>query len=76
MLRQEDSLLQTIEHVNDPTDDEMDDYAIQLAEFLDRKEALLMSLQKKLVGEVGSSNVGISMIPNIPSRSKLSCTTI
>ena len=48
MLRQEDSLLQKIEHVKDPTDDEMDDYAIQLAEFLDRKEALIMSLQKKL----------------------------
>ena len=48
MLRQEDGLLQTIEQVNDPTDDEMDNYAIQLAEFLDRKEALILSLQSKL----------------------------
>ena len=48
MLRHEDGLLQTIEQVDNPTDDEMDNYAIQLAEFLDRKEALLFSLQAKL----------------------------
>jgi len=48
MLRQEDALLQTIEQVSEPTDDEMDNYAIQLADFLDRKEALIMSLQTKL----------------------------
>ena len=48
MLRQEDNLLQTIEQVDEPTDDEMDNYAIQLAEFLDRKEELIMSLQSKL----------------------------
>ena len=48
MLRREDSLLQTIEQVDDPTDDEMDNYAIQLAEFLDQKEELIMSLQSKL----------------------------
>ncbi len=48
MLRQEDGLLQTIEQVDDPTDDEMDNYAIQLAEFLDRKEALILNLQSKL----------------------------
>eukprot|EP00536_Pseudo-nitzschia_multiseries_P012536 jgi/Psemu1/244639/estExt_Genewise1.C_4850004 len=48
MLRLEDSLLQTVEQVDDTTDDEMDNYAIQLAEFLDRKEELLLSLQSKL----------------------------
>jgi len=48
MLRLEDGLLQTIEQVEDPTDDEMDNYAIQLAEFLDRKEELILSLQSKL----------------------------
>ena len=48
MLRLEDSLLQTIEQVDNPTDDDMDNYAIQLAEFLDRKEALILSLQAKL----------------------------
>ena len=48
MLRHEDGLLQTIEKVDDPTDDEMDTYAIQLAEFLDRKEELVLSLQSKL----------------------------
>jgi len=48
MLRREDNLLQSIEQVDDPTDDEMDNYAIQLAEFLDRKEELIMSLQSKL----------------------------
>jgi hypothetical protein len=48
MLRLEDGLLQTIEQVGDPTDDEMDNYAIQLAEFLDRKEELVLSLQSKL----------------------------
>jgi len=48
MLRHEDGLLQTIEQSDDPTDDEMDNYAIQLAEFLDRKEELLLSLQSKL----------------------------
>ena len=48
MLRQEDALLQKIEQVSAPTDDEMDNYAIQLADFLDRKEALIMSLQTKL----------------------------
>lgn len=48
MLRHEDGLLQTIEQSDDPTDDEMDNYAIQLAEFLDRKEELVLSLQSKL----------------------------
>lgn len=48
MLRHEDSLLQTIEQLKDPTDDDMDNYAIQLAEFLDRKEELILSLQSKL----------------------------
>ena len=48
MLRHEDGLLQTIEQRDDPTDDEMDTYAIQLAEFLDRKEELVLSLQSKL----------------------------
>ena len=48
MLRLEDGLLQTIEQVDNPTDDDMDNYAIQLAEFLDRKEALILSLQAKL----------------------------
>ena len=48
MLRLEDGLLQTIEQLDNPTDDDMDDYAIQLAEFLDRKEALILSLQDKL----------------------------
>jgi len=48
MLRLEDALLQTIEQLDDPTDDEMDNYAIQLAEFLDRKEELIVSLQTKL----------------------------
>ena len=48
MLRLEDGLLQTIEQLDNPTDDDMDDYAIQLAEFLDRKEALILSLQEKL----------------------------
>ena len=50
MLRHEDGLLQAIEQVDNPTDDEMDNYAIQLAEFLDRKEALIKSLQSKLDG--------------------------
>ncbi len=48
MLRLEDGLLQTIEQLDNPTDDDMDDYAIQLAEFLDRKEGLILSLQEKL----------------------------
>lgn len=48
MLRQEDSLLQTIEQVTNPSDEEMDNYAIKLAAFLERKEALIMSLQTKL----------------------------
>ena len=48
MLRHEDCLLQTIEQVENPTDDEMDNYAIELAEFLDRKEELILSLQSKL----------------------------
>jgi len=48
MLRHEDSLLQTIEQIDNPTDDETDNYAIQLAEFLDRKEELIFSLQSKL----------------------------
>ena len=48
MLRHEDGLLQIIEHADGPSDDEMDNYAIQLAEFLDRKEKLILSLQSKL----------------------------
>ena len=48
MLRQEDALLQTIEQVSNPTDDEIDSYAIQLAAFLEKKEVLIMSLQTKL----------------------------
>eukprot|EP00535_Pseudo-nitzschia_heimii_P005035 CAMPEP_0197191310 /NCGR_PEP_ID=MMETSP1423-20130617/23147_1 /TAXON_ID=476441 /ORGANISM="Pseudo-nitzschia heimii, Strain UNC1101" /LENGTH=598 /DNA_ID=CAMNT_0042643909 /DNA_START=138 /DNA_END=1934 /DNA_ORIENTATION=+ len=48
ILRHEDDLLQTIEQRDDPTDDEMDAYAIQLAEFLDRKEELVLSLHSKL----------------------------
>jgi hypothetical protein len=49
MLTQEGRLLQKIQQrAGLPDDDEMDSYAIQLAEFLDRKEALIMTLQAKL----------------------------
>lgn len=41
-------MLQTIEQVTNPSDEEMDNYAIKLAAFLERKEALIMSLQTKL----------------------------
>ena len=49
MLTQEGRLLQLIQQGGGlPDDEEMDSYAIQLAEFLDRKEALIMKLQSKL----------------------------
>lgn len=49
MLTQEGRLLQTVQKGGGlPDDDEMDTYAIQLAEFLDRKESLIMALQSRL----------------------------
>jgi len=51
MLTQEGKLLQTI-HPSENTimssEEEMDDYAIQLAEYLDRKEIMIYKLQQKL----------------------------
>ena len=47
MLTQEGKLLQKIQSGGLPEDD-MDNYAIQLAEFLDRKELLIHRLQAKL----------------------------
>mmetsp|Transcript_11589 Transcript_11589/g.20452 ORF Transcript_11589/g.20452 Transcript_11589/m.20452 type:complete len:250 (+) Transcript_11589:381-1130(+) len=47
MLTQEGRLLQTVQG-NDITDEDMDKYAITLAEFLDRKETLIQTLQSKL----------------------------
>jgi hypothetical protein len=48
MLTQEGKLLQTVQ-AGGLSEDEMDEYAIQLAEYLDRKEALIYKLQSKLV---------------------------
>jgi hypothetical protein len=48
MLTQEGKLLQTVQ-AGGLSEDEMDDYAIQLAEYLDRKEVLIFKLQSKLV---------------------------
>jgi kinesin family protein 2/24 len=48
MLTQEGKLLQTVQ-AGGLSEDEMDDYAIQLAEYLDRKEVLIYKLQSKLV---------------------------
>ena len=49
MLTQEGRLLQRIQQGGGLRgDEEMDSYAIQLAEFLDRKEALIMKLQSML----------------------------
>jgi hypothetical protein len=49
MLTQEGRLLQTVQKGGGlPDDEEMDTYAIQLAEFLDRKENLIVALQSRL----------------------------
>lgn len=48
MLRQEDELLISIEKNKQPEDEEMDSYAIQLAAFLEEKEARILSLQDKV----------------------------
>ena len=47
MLTQEGKLLQRVQ-AGGLSEDEMDNYAIQLAEYLDRKEALIHKLQSKL----------------------------
>lgn len=47
MLTQEGKLLQSIQP-KIASEEEMDDYAIQLAEYLDRKEILIYKLQQKL----------------------------
>jgi kinesin family protein 2/24 len=47
MLTQEGKLLQTLQNGNYSTE-EVDKYAIKLAEFLDRKESLIWTLQSKL----------------------------
>lgn len=47
MLTQEGKLLQTVQ-AGGLSEDEMDEYAIQLAEYLDRKEVLIYKLQSKL----------------------------
>lgn len=46
MLTREGKLLQQVR--NNPDETAMDDYAIQLAEFLDKKEILIYKLQQKL----------------------------
>jgi len=48
MLTQEGKLLHEVQS-GGMSEDEMDDYAIQLAEYLDRKEVLIYKLQSKLV---------------------------
>ena len=48
MLTQEGQLLQSVQ-AGGMTDEGMDEYAIQLAEYLDRKEVLIYKLQAKLV---------------------------
>ena len=45
MLTHEGKLLQSVQGASE---DEMDEYAIQLAEYLDRKEILIYKLQQKL----------------------------
>jgi hypothetical protein len=47
MLGHEGKLLHTLQRGNCNTED-MDNYAIKLSEFLDRKESLLWALQSKL----------------------------
>jgi len=48
MLTQEGKLLQAVQAAS-LSEDDMDSYAIQLAEFLDQKEALIYKLQSKLL---------------------------
>jgi hypothetical protein len=48
MLTQEGKLLQTVQ-ANGLSEEDMDNYAIQLADYLDRKEVLIYKLQSKLV---------------------------
>lgn len=51
MLTQEGKLLQSVQQAGGGTTDDgaMDEYAIQLAEYLDRKEVLIYKLQSKLI---------------------------
>jgi hypothetical protein len=48
MLTQEGTLLHRVQS-GGMSENEMDNYAIQLAEYLDRKEVLIYKLQSKLV---------------------------
>ena len=48
MLTREGKLLQSIQ-AGGISEEEMDNYAIQLAEYLDQKEALVYQLQSRLV---------------------------
>jgi hypothetical protein len=47
MLGKEGKMLRNVQK-EDATEEEMDNYAIQLAEYLDRKESLIWTLQSKL----------------------------
>jgi hypothetical protein len=47
MLQEEFMMIQDIEGLGEVSDDTMDMYAIKLAEYLDRKELLIRSVQAK-----------------------------
>jgi hypothetical protein len=47
MLQEEFRMIQEMEALGDSSDDAMDNYAIKLAEYLDRKELLIRSVQAK-----------------------------
>ena len=47
MLQEEFIMIQDVEGLSKVSDDAMDNYAIKLAEYLDRKELLIRSVQSK-----------------------------
>ncbi len=47
MLQEEFRMVQAVSDAGNISDEDMDDYAIKLAEFLDRKEYLIRRVQSK-----------------------------
>jgi hypothetical protein len=47
MLQDEFMMIQDVEELGDVSEETMDNYAIKLAEYLDRKELLIRSVQAK-----------------------------
>lgn len=48
MLQEEFKMIQDLEALGEVSEDAMDNYAIKLAEYLDRKELLIRSVQAKV----------------------------